>query len=156
MAQRYVFSTVWHIDAPAQVVSEALIREADWTTWWQGLEQANVQNHRLGEGSVVATTWRSQAGYRLHFTLTITTFRPGDYIAFTATGDLEGDGDFILEPDGDATTITIDWRVHTTKVWMNVLAPLLRPLFSRNHNLLMRAGEKGLKAYVADQINRLQ
>lgn len=156
MHHDYHFQTIWYINAPRQIASEALFHEEDWTKWWHGLEHADILNHMLGEGSEVATTWRSKAGYRLRFILTITTFRPGQYIAFTAKGDLVGSGDFILEPYNNQTKITINWRVRTTRIWMNVLAPLLRPFFVRNHHMLMDAGEKGLNTYVATRANQLQ
>lgn len=156
MHRDYHFQTVWYINAAQQVVSEALFHEEDWSKWWQGLEHAEVLNHKLGKGSEVATTWRSKSGYRLRFTLTITAFRPGKYIAFIAKGDLVGDGDFILEPHNHKTKVTINWRVRTTRIWMNMFAPFLHPLFVRNHHSLMDAGEKGLNSYVAAQVNQLQ
>ena len=36
------------------------------------------------------------------------------------------------------------WVVATTKRWMNVLAPLARPAFSRNHSVVMRDFASGL------------
>lgn len=157
MQHDYHFQTIWYINASQQAASNVLFHEEDWTKWWHGLEYVDILNHTLGEGSEVATTWRSKAGYRLRFTLKITTFRPGQYIAFTASGDLVGSGDFIFESLNDGRTkITINWRVRTTRIWMNVLAPLLRPFFVRNHHMLMDAGEKGLNAYVATQPNQLQ
>ncbi|HLE64007.1 MAG TPA: hypothetical protein VI750_12735 [Pyrinomonadaceae bacterium] len=33
----------------------------------------------------------------------------------------------------------------TTKAWMNLLAPLARPLFSWNHDVVMGWGGEGLK-----------
>ena len=37
-----------------------------------------------------------------------------------------------------------EWRVRTTRRWMNVLAPIARPVFRWNHDRLMRAGGRGL------------
>ena len=34
--------------------------------------------------------------------------------------------------------------VQTTKGWMNLLAPIARPVFSWNHNVVMNWGAKGL------------
>lgn len=39
-----------------------------------------------------------------------------------------------------------DWRVRTTRLSMNALGPLARPLFSRNHDIVMRQGGQGLAA----------
>ena len=47
------------------------------------------------------------------------------------------------EDDG-ATAVVFEWRVRTTRWWMNLLAPLARPAFRWNHDRLMRAGGRGL------------
>jgi hypothetical protein len=42
------------------------------------------------------------------------------------------------------TTARYDWRVETTKAWMNLLAPIARPFFSWNHDVVMGWGGEGL------------
>jgi hypothetical protein len=42
------------------------------------------------------------------------------------------------------TAVTYEWKVRTTKRWMNLLAPLARPIFDYNHNVVMRWGGEGL------------
>ena len=37
-----------------------------------------------------------------------------------------------------------EWNVHTSKRWMNAMAPLLRPVFEWNHNWVMRNGGTGI------------
>ena len=34
--------------------------------------------------------------------------------------------------------------MHTTRAWMNVLAPIARPIFAVNHDYVMRNGGQGL------------
>ena len=62
-----------------------------------------------------------------------------------ATGELEGVGVWRLY-EGQGTAIVYDWRVRTTKWWMNVFGPLARPVFAWNHDLVMRQGGHGLAA----------
>ena len=38
-----------------------------------------------------------------------------------------------------------DWRVDVTKPWQVALAPLLRPVFAWNHNVVMGWGYEDLK-----------
>lgn len=40
--------------------------------------------------------------------------------------------------------MTYEWVVRTTERWMNLLAPLARPAFAWNHNVVMRQGGEGL------------
>ncbi|HKQ32652.1 MAG TPA: polyketide cyclase, partial [Thermodesulfobacteriota bacterium] len=37
-----------------------------------------------------------------------------------------------------------DWQVETTKPWMNLIAPLARPIFKWNHDVVMKWGAEGL------------
>ena len=34
--------------------------------------------------------------------------------------------------------------MRTTKAWMNLLAPVARPVFARNHDYVMRSGGEGM------------
>ena len=42
------------------------------------------------------------------------------------------------------TTMRHEWQVRTTKRWMNLAAPIARPLFKWNHDMVMQRGGKGL------------
>jgi hypothetical protein len=62
-----------------------------------------------------------------------------------AQGELVGSGIWRLRQVGDVTDVRYDWEVRTTKFWMNLLAPLARPIFAWNHEGVMQAGEDGLR-----------
>jgi hypothetical protein len=40
--------------------------------------------------------------------------------------------------------VVYEWNVATTRPWMNVLAPITRPVFAWNHDWVMRNGGEGL------------
>jgi len=61
-----------------------------------------------------------------------------------ATGDLAGDGHWRLFDCQGVTAVTYEWNVSTAKSWMNLLAPVARPIFEYNHNVVMRWGGQGL------------
>jgi hypothetical protein len=61
-----------------------------------------------------------------------------------ANGELAGRGSWRLYEDGEGTAVLFEWRVQTTRWWMNLLAPIARPVFRWNHDRLMRAGGRGL------------
>jgi hypothetical protein len=42
------------------------------------------------------------------------------------------------------TAVLYEWNVHTTRAWMNLLAPVARPVFAVNHDYVMRHGGEGL------------
>jgi hypothetical protein len=61
-----------------------------------------------------------------------------------ASGELEGTGVWRLFEQGGMTAVVYDWNVRTTRRWMNVLAPLARPVFDYNHDVVMGWGGEGL------------
>jgi len=65
-----------------------------------------------------------------------------------ATGDLNGTGSWKLENLDGSTRVTYLWIVSTEKTWMNLLAPLLAPVFAWNHDQVMLAGGKGLARHL--------
>jgi hypothetical protein len=65
------------------------------------------------------------------------------------SGDLEGFSSWTVEPDGDGCRLIYDQEVEVTKRLLQVLAPVARPFFKLNHRVMMRRGERGLRAHLA-------
>ena len=42
------------------------------------------------------------------------------------------------------TAVLYEWEVSTTRAWMNLLSPLMRPAFEWNHDWVMARGGEGL------------
>ena len=42
------------------------------------------------------------------------------------------------------TAVTYEWNVEHDEAWMNLLAPVARPVFAYNHDMVMRWGGEGL------------
>ncbi|MBK8567353.1 MAG: hypothetical protein IPN76_29550 [Saprospiraceae bacterium] len=62
-----------------------------------------------------------------------------------AFDELQGKGIWHFSHENGVTTVQYDWLVNTTKAWLNLLAPIARPIFSWNHDKVMEAGYVGLK-----------
>ena len=97
-----------------------------------------------GEGTVYRHVWRSKIPYAVRFDVTVVEVRRPNLIAASAEGGLAGTGTFRLFEAPLGTAVTYDWRVRTTKRWMNAVAPLGRPLFAWNHHAVMKQGGRGL------------
>ena len=69
---------------------------------------------------------------------------PRRFLEGRASGELEGIGRWHFSSDGMVTKVRYEWTVHTTRRWMNILAPLARPLFKWNHDQIMRQGAEGM------------
>ena len=65
-----------------------------------------------------------------------------------ATGDLTGTGCWQLRDLGETTRVQYTWTVTTGKGWMNLLAPLLAPVFAWNHDQVMHEGGRGVAQHL--------
>jgi len=72
----------------------------------------------------------------------------------TASGAFEGMGRWRFSAEARQTVVRCEWDVRTTERWMSVLAPLARPLFIWNHDVIMRWGARGL-AHALENENQI-
>lgn len=142
----YEFVTVWRVDAPIERVWNEIYHSQDWPTWWKGVESVveTLKGDERGVGSVHRYTWKSKLPYRLSFDMKTIRIEPPSVLEGIASGELQGRGLWQLSTEGSDTIVRYDWQVETTKSWMNLLAPVARPMFEWNHNVVMSWGAEGL------------
>jgi len=143
----YEFLTTWCLDAPIDAVFEVLNDATDYPRWWKGVHRVKLmqKGEATGVGDLYHYLWRSVLPYSLGFELRVTRVQRPYLLEGHAVGDLEGVGTWRLY-EGQGTAVVYDWRVRTTKPWMNLFGPLARPAFAWNHDLVMRQGGVGLAA----------
>jgi uncharacterized protein YndB with AHSA1/START domain len=143
----YEFVTVWRFDAPIEKVWDAIKDSETWSDWWKGVlkvEELKAGNAE-GVGKIVRSTWKSKLPYKLVFDSEVMRVEPMNIIEARAFGELDGNGIWTLTAeDANTTRVQYDWRVKTTKPWMNLIAPLAKPFFGWNHNVIMNWGGEGL------------
>ncbi len=54
-----------------------------------------------------------------------------------------------LDSQGARTQVRYDWIVEVTRPWMRIAAPMLRPIFTSNHGVVMSWGYQGLTRKLA-------
>jgi uncharacterized protein YndB with AHSA1/START domain len=142
----YRFVTVWRIEAPIDAVWEAIYDSDRWPDWWDSVKRVVelAPGDDNGVGNVRRYTWRSRLPYPLTFEVRVTRVERPTVLEGLSRGELVGRGTWNLSTDGGVTTVRNTWEVQTTKGWMNLLAPLARPLFAWNHAYSMRQGGAGL------------
>ena len=145
MAQ-YEFTTIWRVRAPKAKVWDLIFHSDRWPSWWRGVEKVEkIQDGDANHiGAIYRYTWRSKLPYRLVFDMQTIRVEPSSIIEGRAIGELQGVGKWTLSEDNGVTTARYDWKVETTKTWMNFLAPVARPFFSWNHDVVMGWGGEGL------------
>jgi uncharacterized protein YndB with AHSA1/START domain len=145
----YEFLTTWCLEAPREPVWQAIWEAERWPQWWRGVVAASTvaEGDGDGVGQVGRYTWRSRLPYDLEFAMTTTKVDKPHLLEGRADGELAGIGRWrLFEQDGErpVTAVVYEWNVSTTKPWMNLLAPIARPLFEWNHDWVMRNGGRGL------------
>ena len=141
----YRFLTTWCLDAPIERVWEAVSDSAAWPRWWKGvLSAVKLRDGDEGDvGAVWRYTWRSRLPYELEFEMETTRVERPHLLAGRVRGELVGTGTWRFF-EGRGTAVVYEWDVETTKDWMNALAPVARPVFAWNHDVVMRQGGEGL------------
>jgi len=143
----YEFVTIWRVKAPIESVWNQIYHSLDWPTWWKGVEAVSEvqKGDESGVGSIHRYTWKSKLPYKLSFDMQTVRIQPPVLLEGIAMGELQGRGLWQLSAEGDETVVRYDWKVETTKQWMNLISPIARPLFKWNHNVVMSWGAKGLE-----------
>ena len=146
MTRPYSFLTTWLLEAPRHDVWEAVHAVESWPEWWRGVERVDKleQGDEDGLGSVYRHRWRSRLPYTVGFDSRTTRVERPLVLEGEATGELAGTGRWRFFEEGGVTVVTYEWRVRTTKPWMNAVAPVGRPVFVWSHNVVMRWGGESI------------
>jgi uncharacterized protein YndB with AHSA1/START domain len=137
----YHFVTTYQIEAPIDQVWQALRDFDHFPTWSSGSFHAKQLESGAaadGVGEKVRFKVRGRLPFTLAFDATIVQADPPRTLELRALGELEGVGRWTLSQEETATFAKYTWDVRTNKRWMNLAAPLARPIFGWNHDGVMR------------------
>ncbi len=142
----YRFLTTWLLDSPREQVFDALYDQAAWPSWWRGVEEAVEVSpgEASGVGTVSRLVWKSLLPYRVEFEVTTTQVERPSLLQADAVGELSGLGRWRLYEENGVTAVLYEWNVATSKTWMNLVAPIARPVFEWNHDWVMARGGEGI------------
>jgi len=149
---RFRLITDWRFAAPRAPVWKALTALEEWPTWWRAVAKVEpiAAGDEHGIGAVRRMTWRTALPYTLTFDMRITRIAPMALIEGRAEGELAGFGRWTIGGDDARTAVRYEWIVDVTRPWQRLLAPVLRPVFAWNHNVVMGWGQQGLSRKLAD------
>ena len=149
----YSFLTTWILDAPRDDVWNAIYEIERWPEWWPGVRRVQKleDGDTNGIGSRYRHEWRSVIPYPVRFETRITRIELPHLIEADAEGELAGAGRWRFF-GGRETAVTYEWNVRTTRSWMNLVAPIARPVFRWNHNVVMHQGGEGLAALLGARL----
>lgn len=138
MATRYRFLTEFELSSSPSAVEKTLRDVGNWNTWWSWARRIESLTSEHG---VVGARYRNRIATPLLYGFSYDTELvevTDELIRLNVSGDLEGTGMFrFQETDSGGSFLSFDWSVETRKRWMNLLAPVARPIFIWNHHRLM-------------------
>ncbi|WP_328503904.1 SRPBCC family protein [Streptomyces sp. NBC_00457] len=140
----YRFRSVWVLRAPPAAVYTALERAEDYPDWWPQVRQVDAIDDVSGIVRV-----RSVLPYELTFTAReVVRDRAAGVLEIEMSGDLDGWARWTVRAHGAGTHARYDQVVDVSKPLLRRFAVPGRPVFRANHRLMMRAGRRGLAAYL--------
>jgi carbon monoxide dehydrogenase subunit G len=142
MADYHCVST-WHLQAPIEQVWTVMNDVERLPAWHPAIQEAQTlaAGDADGVGRRVRLVIKGQLPTQLAFEATIARLDPRRELEPHAEGELAGSGRWLLDQKGEITTVRYLWDVRTTRPWMNLVAPIARPLFTWNtEGVLLEAG----------------
>jgi hypothetical protein len=143
----YTFVSEWHLDAPVDVVWDALLRSADWPAWWRGIRSVErvADGDSSGVGMRLRQRWRSLLPYTLTIELEIVRVEQRRLLVARASGDMAGTCTFTFGEAMGSTIVRFEMDVRPTPAWMNLPIPFAGRIAASNYRTLMRWGGDGLR-----------
>jgi carbon monoxide dehydrogenase subunit G len=154
----YHYVSSWQLQAPIEQVWAAITDLEHLPAWYTGVQEARelAPGDAQGVGTRVRYLMKGRLPLRLAFEATVTRVVVPRELELRAEGELAGTGRWSLEQHGEITTARYTWDVRTTKPWMNLVAPIARPLFTWNsRGVMLQAGE-GLARFLGVPLVRAE
>jgi carbon monoxide dehydrogenase subunit G len=150
MAADYHYVSTWQLQAPIERVWTAISDLEQLPAWYPAVQE--VQTLAPGDdqrvGARVRYVIKGRLPMRLAFEATIARVDPPREAELRAEGELAGTGRWLLDQEGEITTVRYLWDVQTTRPWMNLVAPVARPLFTWNSKGVMLQAGQGLARHL--------
>ena len=140
----YVFRSEWRLPAPPPRVYAALADVESYPHWWPQVRKARRIDELSGE-----LTCRSLLPYDVVFVMHRELQDDDGYVLRARMqGDLSGTSQWTVTPDGAGSIAVFDENVEVGNGMLRAAGRLFRPALRFNHDLMMRAGERGLRDHL--------
>lgn len=142
----YHLLTIWRIEAPLEKVYAAIENSLRWPEWWPSVRKVEqtADGDSVGIDNVRRYAWQGKLPYRVVFDVRATRVEKLVAIEGKAEGDLAGVGRWKFSRQGKLSVVHYEWHVRSNRWWMNLVAPVARSIFTRNHAQIMEQGGRAL------------
>ena len=144
----YHMESLWRVRATAEEVFDIIMKAEDLPRWWPSafVSALPIQSgDDTGAAKVTRLVTRGFLPYRLVWHVVAEEVVRPTRLVNRVWGDFEGAGTWTLTQDGEWTTIHYDWRISVHMPLVQVLSPVMKPLFVANHRWAMAKGEESLR-----------
>jgi hypothetical protein len=140
----YTFRSAWQLGADPDRVYAALADADAYPRWWPQVRSARRIDDDSGE-----IRCRSLLPYELVFVVHRELVDPAARVLVARLdGDLIGTSRWTVSADGAGTRAVFEQEVQVGKAVIRSAGRLVRPVLRFNHDVMMRAGEAGLRRYL--------
>jgi quercetin dioxygenase-like cupin family protein/uncharacterized protein YndB with AHSA1/START domain len=143
----YVFVDEWDVAAPPDAVFEAIADSSTYPVWWRPVYLDVDSPARTEVGAESRQHFKGRLPYHLNTRSVIVELDPPRTVTADVDGDLRGRGTWTLSQTERGTHVRFDWQVHADRKLLQVLTPVLRPIFRWNHNWAIARAKEGLEPY---------
>ena len=152
-APHFDLVSYWRIQAPIDRVWAALVDIESWPLWWPYVRSVQLlaPARADGLGCRHRMEWRTRLPYGITLDTETTALKVPEYLRGRTTGQLKGEGIWLLRFEAGITDVTYVYRVEPTGFWLRMLAPVLALLFRWNHQAVMSVGGAGLSKYLGER-----
>lgn len=152
----YQLTTHWHLPTTLPAAWDAIRQSEQWPLWWPSVRRVVelAPGDADGIGNRRHYVWRGFLPYTLSFDIEVIKVEKYAFIEGVARGELDGVGRWVFFEAQGETRVRHDWNVATTSRWINLLAPIAKPLFEWNHRRVMMLGERRLRERLANSAFR--
>jgi hypothetical protein len=140
----YVFTSIYQIDKNPREVWDKITDVESWPRIWKYFRYVAIlgEDDSLKPGSRIQCRVRAAMFYKLEFTVLVNEIVPCTKLKVSASGDLEGEGTWILNSHGGSVESVFEWNVTTDNLFLKFIEilPFGRRVLQFNHKLVMEEG----------------
>jgi hypothetical protein len=151
-SNEYHFITQWCVEGTVEEVSDVIGDVTGLVHWWPSvyLEVTVLEpGGSKGIGKLVELYTKGWLPYTLRWRFRVTDSREPYGFTLEALGDFVGRGIWTFTQNGAQVDIEYDWKIQAEKPLLKLFSPLLKPIFSANHQWAMARGEESLTLELA-------
>jgi carbon monoxide dehydrogenase subunit G len=116
--------------------------------WWSWLEEFSLEGDGLSSGSVLHGVVAPPLPYRMRIQVELVRCVPESEIDALVHGDLEGEAQLRLSPEGTGTAVEAAWVVEMMQRPMRLASRVAHPVLQWGHDRVVEITVNGFRRHV--------